>query len=89
MIYRNSNNSRIKNHHKRYCRILTDVIKLPKKTYYNNLLIKSTNKTKTTWNIINENINKRPQKHDISFLNINGVKTYDTQVLVITFNIYF
>jgi hypothetical protein len=53
------------------------------------LLIKSTNKTKTTWNIINENINKRPQKHDIHFININGTKTHDSQVIGTTFNTYF
>ena len=86
LIYRNSNNSRIKSHYKRYCKILTDVIKLAKKTHYNNLLINSTNKTKTTWNIINENINKSSQKHDISFLNINSLKTHDSQVISNTIN---
>jgi len=65
------------------------VIKTAKKTYYNNLLIQSTIKTKTTWNIINGNINKRPLKHDISFLNINGAKTHDSQVIASTFYTYF
>ena len=78
-----------KDYCKRYCKILADVTKTAKKTYYNNLLIQSTNKTKTTWNIINGNINKRPLKHDISFLNINGAKTHDSQVIASTFNTYF
>jgi hypothetical protein len=75
LIYRNSNDSGIKNDLKRYCKILANVIKLAKKTYCNNLLNKSTNKTKTTWNIIDENINKRPQNNDIAFINIRGAKT--------------
>jgi hypothetical protein len=38
LIYRYSNDSGIKNYYKRCCKILADVIKLAKKTYYNNLL---------------------------------------------------
>jgi hypothetical protein len=65
------------------------VIKLAKKIHYNNLLVNSSNKTKTTWNIINENINKRPQKNYISLLNINGTITHNSQVIANTFNTYF
>ena len=89
MVYRNSNDSGIKNYYKRYCKILAEVIKFAKKTYYNNLLIKSTNKTKTTWNIINENIYKRLQKHDIAFININIANTHDSQVIATTFKLIF
>ena len=39
LIYRNSNDSGIKKYYKKYCKILTDVIRLAKKTYYNNLPI--------------------------------------------------
>ena len=52
-------------YYRRYCKVLAEVIKLAKRKYYNNLLINSVNKTKTTWNIINENINKRREKQDI------------------------
>jgi hypothetical protein len=65
------------------------VIKIVKKIHYNNLLVNSSNKTKTTWNIINENINKKPQKNDISFLNINGIITHNSQVIANSFNTYF
>ena len=41
------------------------------------------------WNIINGNINKRPRRNDISFININGTKTYNSQVIANTFNTYF
>jgi hypothetical protein len=45
---RNSNDCEIKNYYKKYCKVLADVIKLAKKIHYNNLLVNSSNKTKTT-----------------------------------------
>jgi hypothetical protein len=65
LISRNINDREIKNHYKKYCKVLADVIKLAKKIHYNNLLVNSYNKTKTMWNIINENINKKPQRNKI------------------------
>jgi len=62
------------------------VIKLAKKVHCNNLLLNSSNKTKTLWNINIENINKRPQKNDISFININGIITHIGQVIANAFN---
>jgi len=41
------------------------------------------------WNIIIENIYKRPQKNDVPFININGTKTHNNQVTAKTFNNYF
>jgi len=38
---------------------------------------------------MNENINKRPQKNDISFLNINGTITHYRQVIANNINTYF
>ena len=48
-----------------------------------------TNKTKTTWNIINENINNRHGRQDIPSININGVITQNNQVIANTFNSYY
>jgi hypothetical protein len=89
LISRNSNDRKIKNYYKKYGKVLADVIKLARKIHYNNLLVKSSNKTGTTWNIINENINKRPRGNDISFININGTTTHNRQVIANTFNTYF
>jgi hypothetical protein len=86
---RNSSDCEIKNNFKKYCEVLADVIKLAKKIRYNNVLVNSSNKTKTTWNIINENINKRPQKNDMSFPNVNGTITHSSQVIANTFNTHF
>jgi hypothetical protein len=44
---------------------------------------------KTMWNIINENINKRPRRNNISFININGTIAHNRQVIANTFNTYF
>jgi hypothetical protein len=41
------------------------------------------------WNIINENINKRPQKNYILFPNINGTITHTSQAIANTFSTYF
>jgi len=91
LISRNSNDCEIKNHHKKYCKVLADAIKLVKKIHYNNLLVNSSNKTKTMWNIINENINKKPLRNDTAFININinGTITHNSQVIAETFNTYF
>jgi len=37
----------------KYCRVLRKVIRKAKEMYYNELLSSSTNKSKTSWNIIN------------------------------------
>jgi hypothetical protein len=73
LISRHSLDQNKKIYYRRYRKVLAEVIKLAKWKYYNNLLINSVNKAKTTWNIINENINKRHEKQDISSININGV----------------
>jgi len=72
LISRHSLDQNKRIYYRRYCKVSAEVIKLAKRKYYNNLLINSVNKTKTTWNIINENINKRHEKQDISSINING-----------------
>jgi len=41
------------------------------------------------WNTINENINKKPRRNDIAFININGTITHNSQVTANTFNTYF
>jgi hypothetical protein len=41
--------------YKRYCNILTNVIKRQKKIRYDELISKSKNKTKTTWNFVKRN----------------------------------
>ena len=49
---RNRDDISLKKYYKQYCKILANVIKEAKKYTYNNQINKSTNKIKTTWNII-------------------------------------
>ena len=58
LFTRNSNDTSLKKHYKQYCKILTKVIKEAKKYTYNNQINKSTNKGKTTWNIIKKETNR-------------------------------
>jgi hypothetical protein len=85
---RHSQDQNKKLHYRRYSKILAEVIKLAKRKYYNKLLINSTNKTKTTWNII-ENINNRRGRQDTSSIKINGDITQNNQVIADTFNNYY
>jgi hypothetical protein len=68
---------------------LPEVIKLAKWKYYNNLLINSVNKTKTTWNIINKTINRGHEKQEISSININGDVTQNNQIIANTLYSYY
>ena len=54
LLSRNSNNLALKQYYKTYCKILTNVIKEAKRIMYNKRILKSSNKSKTTCNIINE-----------------------------------
>jgi len=56
MSCKGSNDTNLKLRYKRYCKILTGVIKTAKKKYYDELVFKSKNKTKTTWKIIKKEI---------------------------------
>jgi hypothetical protein len=66
LLCRSTKDPKLQNYYKRYCRILLDVIKNAKKLYYNNLIINSNNKSKTSWHIIKLETNKAKYNHDIS-----------------------
>jgi len=56
MSCKGSNDTNLKLRYKRYCKILTEVIKTTKRKYYDELIFKSKSKTKTTWKIIRNEI---------------------------------
>jgi len=89
LFYRSTKDSKLKNYYKRYCRILPDVIKTAKKLYYNNLIINSNNKSKTSWHIINLETNKTKCNHDISSIEIDGKICNDYLDIAKAFNTYF
>jgi hypothetical protein len=71
MSCKGSNDTNLKLRYKRYCKILTDVIKTAKKKYYDELIFKFKNKTKTTWKIIKKEIGNNCH-NDIKSLKINN-----------------
>ena len=72
---RNSTNPHIKGYCKRYCNIKPKVIKEAKKRHYDNQIKYSTNKNKTTWDIVNKETHRRTHSTNTKFLSIDGITT--------------
>jgi len=64
-------------------------MKEAKKCHYYNQIKNSTNKNKTTWNIVNKETHTKAHSTNIKLLNIDGVTTDNQQLIAETFNIYF
>jgi hypothetical protein len=86
---RNSTNLHIKGYYTHYCNIISKVIKQAKKSHYDNQIINSTNKNKTTWNIVNKETLRKVHSKNIKFLNIDVITTDFQQHIVETFNNHF
>jgi len=67
---RDSNELEHKLYYKHYCKILSKVIKESKKLYYKDIITKSKNKMKTTWNIIHKEICNPTNENNIKSLKI-------------------
>ena len=78
----------MKTHYKEYCKLLTKVITLAKKLYYSAKLTNSTNKTKTTWNII-KTITNNQRKSNNKLMEIERKLTTHHQSIVEKFNTYY
>jgi hypothetical protein len=51
-------------YYKRYSKILIEIRKTAKRTYYSNLIVNSDNKNKTMWNIVKTETGKHNSNHD-------------------------
>ena len=88
--YRISNNSNIRTHYKNYCKILSAVIiTAKKKLYYNKLILKSSNRTNTTWNIVKTITNKRMTPNNIEEMNVNNTLTSNPLQLLMLLTLIF
>jgi hypothetical protein len=68
LLCRYNRDPNLKIYYKQYCRILTRVISAAKRAHYNRMILKSNNKVKSTWSIINEekgNIKRNKGIHSI------------------------
>jgi hypothetical protein len=71
LLSRNSNDSKLKNYYKLYCKVLSDV-KQAEKYHCNRLRIQI-----TKWNSIKSEIGKEVKNEDMHQLNIDRNTTYD------------
>jgi hypothetical protein len=85
LLFRNSTNQHIKGHYKRYCNILSKVIKEAKKRHYDNQIKNSANKNKTTWDIVNKETHRKAHSTNIKHLNTDGITTDNPQLIAETF----
>jgi len=60
-----------------------------KKIHYNKLLLKSNNKTKTTWNIVKTITNNKNTINTISTMNFNDKLSSNPLAIANAFNSYF
>jgi hypothetical protein len=89
LIQISRNDPKLTIYYKRYCRILTNVIKLAKKTTIKSILTCSNDKTKTTWNIVKNTLNMKPNTHNITSVNVNGTVSSNSNFIAEMFNKYF
>jgi hypothetical protein len=68
---------------------LANVIKEAKGITFNKRILKSNNKTKTTWNIINELLGKLHFTQEVQKLTIEGTHFTNQHVIADAFNNYF
>jgi hypothetical protein len=87
--YRISNNPKFKAYYKNYCKILSSVITTAKKIYFDKLLLKSTNRPRTTWNIVKSITNNGTTSSNTAELNINNTLNSNPFKIANAFNAYF
>jgi hypothetical protein len=86
---RDNNEMEHKLYYKHYCKILSKVIKEAKNLYYKEVITKSKNKTKTTWNIIRKETSKLTTDNNIKSLRINDHVVYNQITIANELNNYF
>jgi hypothetical protein len=76
-------------HYKKYSKILRDVMKTAKRIYYNKLIADSNSKSKTIWNIVNNETGKYNNNNDPLLLTKDGKKISSGPLIANAFNVYF
>jgi hypothetical protein len=84
-----TNNCNLKLYYKKYCSLLTKVIRHAKKLYFNNIIHRSKNKMKTIWKIINSESRVSHQDTSSIMLKLNGSVIDNHHKIANIFNNYF
>jgi hypothetical protein len=74
ILVKKSSDDRLKLYYRRYCTILTRVIREAKKLYYHELISKSENKIQATWKIINKEATKNQATDNITEIQVGKSK---------------
>jgi hypothetical protein len=88
-LCKESNYPNLKKHYKEYCKLRTKVITLAKKLRYSDKLTNSTNKPKTTWNIIKTITYNQNKPNKRLLMEIEGKFTTHHQTIAEKFNTYY
>ena len=72
-----------------YCRILSSTIAAAKKRYFYDLILKSTNTLKTTWNIVRTATNKQTATNNATTINASNTLVTNPVTIADAFNDYF
>jgi len=89
LTYRCSNDSGYKSYYKEYCKVLSSIITAAKKKYYDEQILNSNNKTKTTWNIVKSVTNNSRNPNKIVSMNIDNHPGSNPVTIANAFNTYF
>ena len=87
--YRISINPNFKAYYKKYCKILSSVISTAKKMHFDKMILNSTNKPKTTWNIVKTISNRVTTPNNFAALKISDIPTNNPFAIANAFNSYF
>jgi hypothetical protein len=71
LLYRTLNDEALKNHFRLYCKTLKDAIREAKRQHYNRQVSNSSNKTRTTWDIVRPVTRKLTSDKTIQELEVN------------------
>ena len=79
----------LKLHYLKYCKVLKSIIEISKRKYFDYQILKSTNKTKTTWHLVKTATNKRNSNKKINDTTIDGELVKNSKIIANSFNLFF
>jgi hypothetical protein len=86
LTYRCNNDPGYKSCYKKYCKVLSATIIAAKKKYYDEQILNSSNKTKTTWNIVKTITNNNRNSNKIVSMNIDNHPNSNPVTIANAFN---
>ena len=89
VLCRTRNDPALTQFYKKYCSVLTKVIRNAKKLHYNNIILRAKNKMKSTWKIINREKGTKHQDTTVNTLTIDDSTIANQSIIANAFNNYF